>query len=335
MGLVEDMLNGIEMALQNHVNCVQNKPEMAGLHEMMAYHLGWIGEGAGAEARGKRIRPLIVSLCHAACEGDWKNSLPAATAVELIHNFSLIHDDIEDNSNLRRGRPTVWKIWGIPQAINTGDALFTLAHLALWDIKKNTDSQTALECTKVLQEDCLSLTQGQYLDIAYEKRIDLSIDSYWQMVGGKTAALLASCCELGALTAQATDLRRRYFRDFGWNLGLAFQALDDILGIWGELSKTGKSAESDLVTGKKSLPILYGISQKKTFYERWPEGKVEAFELETAAQVLISEGAREYTQTLADMYTEKALFALDTAKPSGEAGKALYDLARMLLQRQN
>lgn len=335
MALVEDMLNRIEIALQNHVKSVLNQPEMAGLHEMMAYHLGWIGEGAGTEARGKRIRPLMVTLCHAACEKNWTNSLPAATAVELIHNFSLIHDDIEDNSNLRRGRPTVWKIWGIPQAINTGDAMFTLAFLSLHDIGIHTEAHTALECIKVLEKDCLSLTQGQFLDITYEKRTDLSIEGYWQMVSGKTAALLASCCELGALTAQAPETRRRYFRDFGWNLGLAFQALDDILGIWGDLSKTGKSAESDLATGKKSLPILFGLSQKKVFYERWPEGKVEAFELEIAAEVLLSEGARDYTQKYADMHTEKALQALDVANPSGEAGRALYDLAHMLLQRQN
>jgi geranylgeranyl diphosphate synthase type I len=114
------------------------------LHQMMNYHLGWAGEGAGPQATGKRIRPLLVLLTTQAAGGDWSKALPAAAAVELIHNFSLIHDDIEDNSPLRRGRPTLWAKWGIPLAINAGDSMFTLAHLAMLDLQENTTPSITL-----------------------------------------------------------------------------------------------------------------------------------------------------------------------------------------------
>ena len=142
-------------------------------------------------------------------------ALPAAAAIELIHNFSLIHDDIEDNSPLRRGRATVWALWGIPQAINTGDALFTLGHLALHRLAATIGPHLAPQSACLLQETCLKLTQGQYLDIAYEKRNDLSVEAYWLMVGGKTAALLECCAGLGALAGQAGPSVRQLYQDFG------------------------------------------------------------------------------------------------------------------------
>ena len=168
---------------------------------MLAYHMGWEGEGAGPAARGKRIRPLLVLLTSGAAQGDWKNALPAAAAVELIHNFSLIHDDIQDGSDQRRGRPTVWKLWGTAQAINSGDAMFALAHLTIFRLAGTTNEHTAFQAAHMLQETCLELTKGQFLDMSYETQSQLMIDDYWPMVSGKTAALLATCTELGALVA--------------------------------------------------------------------------------------------------------------------------------------
>jgi geranylgeranyl diphosphate synthase type I len=139
------------------------------LYHMLAYHLGWEGEGSGIEARGKRIRPLLTLLACASAGGEWRGCLPAAAAVELIHNFSLIHDDIQDNSPMRRGRPTIWKKWGIPQAINAGDTLFTLAFLALQRLDKTAGPEIAIQANRFLQTACLRLTQGQYLDLAYDR----------------------------------------------------------------------------------------------------------------------------------------------------------------------
>jgi geranylgeranyl diphosphate synthase type I len=311
-----------------------NGSQYGELYSMMAYHLGWEGEGAGPEARGKRIRPLLVLLTAAAARADWRAALPAAAAVELIHNFSLIHDDIEDNSPLRRGRPTVWARWGIPQAINTGDAMFTLAHLAMLRLSESVTPVTAFEASRILQEACLQLTQGQYLDIAYERRDDLTLEAYWSMVGGKTAALLAACTHAGALSAQASPQDCAAYRQFGWLLGLAFQAQDDLLGIWGDSAITGKSAESDLLSGKKSLPVLHGLSHGGRFAERWAQGPVTADEVPELVGLLEQSGARTFTEARADELTHQSLQALALARPQGEAGEALKELALLLLQRQ-
>jgi geranylgeranyl diphosphate synthase type I len=306
----------------------------AGLYHMLAYHLGWEGEGAGEEARGKRIRPLLLLLTCSAAGGQWGRALPAAAGVELLHNFSLIHDDIEDNSPLRRGRPTVWNIWGISQAINAGDAMFTLAHLVMLRLEETASTQVAIQAYRLLQETSLRLTQGQYLDLAYESQGHLTLDDYWPMVRGKTAALLAACTEIGALVAGASPERRRAYRQFGSSLGLAFQVQDDLLGIWGNSAQTGKSAESDLLSGKKSLPVLYGLGQKGDFAGRWSQGRIAPEEVPDLAAQLDREGGRDYTQATANTLTEQALSSLEGAGPEGEAGEALVELAHRLLRRK-
>lgn len=329
----ERMLPAIEAELQLAARSGE-QAEYHELYDMIAYHMGWEGEGAGPEARGKRIRPLLVTLTSAACGGNWWTALPAAAAVELIHNFSLIHDDIEDNSPMRRGRPTVWSKWGIPQAINVGDAMFTLAHLEMLRLGKTAEPVVALQAAVLLQETCLKLTQGQFLDISYEKRFDLSLEAYWLMVSGKTAALLAACTGLGALTAGVRFESLEHYQDFGRNLGLAFQAQDDLLGIWGDAELTGKSSESDLVTGKKTLPVVFGLEQKKDFAQRWSAGPITPDEVPSLARLLETEGAREYTQQAADHFTQKAQESLAAARPLDEAGAALRELADMLLSRE-
>ena len=304
------------------------------LQAMMDYHMGWTGENAGPEATGKRIRPLLTLLTAQAAGGDWLDALPAAAAVELVHNFSLIHDDIEDNSPLRRGRPALWAKWGVPQAINTGDAMFSLAHLTILSLAETTSPVVALQGAAVLQRSCLHLTQGQHLDIAYEDERSLPLEAYWPMVRGKTAALLAACTELGALVAGADARTRQAYRRFGENLGLAFQVLDDILGIWGDPAKIGKSSVSDLVEGKKSLPVLYGLAQGGDFAARWERGGIGPEEVPALAAELESEGARDFAQSEANRLTEAALAALEEAAPQGEAGEALHKLAGILLQRE-
>lgn len=331
--LVTEMLQAVEEELQQVV-ARANGPGLAELHHMLAYHLGWEGDGAGPEARGKRIRPLLVLLVSAAAGGAWQCARPAAAAIELVHNFSLIHDDIEDNSPLRRGRVTLWKKWGVPQAINTGDAMFTLAHLAMLELEKSTTPAIALQAARILHETCLQLTQGQFLDISYEARGDLQLEAYWPMVKGKTASLLAACTELGALIASAEQPVCAAYRQFGFSLGLAFQAQDDLLGIWGDAALTGKSAESDLISGKKSLPVLYGLSNAGPFARRWTQGMVMPEEVAALAEQLEREGARLETQNIADRLTGEALEALNQANPQGAAGEALRALAYRLLKRQ-
>jgi geranylgeranyl diphosphate synthase type I len=334
------MLPKVEEELQRAIEVVRrfgdvHRCDFDELHAMLAYHMGWLGEGAGPEARGKRIRPFLVLLTTTAAGGEWVQALPAASAVELIHNFSLIHDDIEDNSPLRRGRPTVWTKWGIPQAINAGDALFTLAHLEILRLAISSPQTNTLRPVYILQQTCLKLTQGQYLDISYEPRMDLPLDAYWPMISGKTAALLAACTEIGALCARVSNVQVNAYRQFGENLGMAFQAHDDYLGIWGDANLTGKSTDSDLVTGKKTLPVLFGLNQHGQFFKRWMQGPIHSQEAQQVAALLAEEGAKEYTQQIADRMTLQALTALDQANPQGEGRQALLELSNLLLLRSN
>ena len=327
------MLPAIESELQRIVDRLE-EPRTRPFHEMLTYHLGWTGEGSGPEAQGKRIRPLLLLLTTAACGVDWKPALPIAASIELIHNFSLIHDDIQDGADLRRGRLTVWKKWQVPQAINAGDALSILAQLTLLEAGDNYPSETILEAGKVIQEACLALSRGQFLDISYEEQDNLTIDDYWPMVSGKTAALLSACTQVGALLAGADETTQGTYRDFGHYLGLAFQVQDDYLGIWGDSALTGKSTDSDLVARKKSLPVLYGLSKKGPFARRWTEDRLHAEEVRALAEQLAEEGARLFTQETADHMTELALRSLRTSNPQGEAGEALFELTQVLLNRQ-
>ena len=323
----------VESELQQQVSRL-DEPRTKIYHEMLTYHMGWTGEGAGPEATGKRIRPLLVLLTAAASGGSWESALPAAAAVELVHNFSLVHDDIQDNSDKRRGRPTVWVKWGMPQAINAGDGLFVLSNLAITDLSASYPAETVVKAAQILHNTCLDLTRGQYLDISYEKRTNLGVEDYWPMVSGKTAALLAGCCQIGALLGGADESTLDAYRSFGHYLGLAFQVQDDILGIWGDEALTGKSAAGDLVEGKKSLPVLAGLGKKGKFAARWAEGPIRPDEVEEVAKLLANETGYEVAHEMAKQMTDLALNSLREANPQGEAGEALGALADKLLGRR-
>ncbi len=331
--LTELMRPAIQSQLRSIIPDASER-ETVDLPYMLSYQLGWVGEGAGPRAQGKQIRPLLVLFAADAGGGTWQHALPAAAAVELLHNFSLIHDDIQDRSPTRRGRPTVWKRWGEAQAINTGDAMFALAIQSILDLDHKLPLKITLQASRVFQQACLRLTQGQHLDLDFENREEISLDEYWQMVSGKTAALLGAAMELGALCAQVSSARRAAFRNFGHYLGLAFQAQDDILGIWGKKEVIGKSNKSDLVSRKKTLPILYGLTQRKAFYQRWKEDTITPEDVSELARLLEKEGARNFAEKEADRLTENALDALINAQPEGKGGQALTELAEALLKRK-
>ena len=211
------------------------------------------GPGIG----GKLLRPSLVLFSCEALGGKPEKALPLACALELVHNFSLVHDDIQDEDEFRRGRPTVWKVFGVGQAINSGDALLVLALDTA--LSADLSEETKVLAQRALLSATLRMIEGQVLDLAAEGK-PLSVEGYLEMARRKTGSLLGCALELGALAAGRPDLRD-LCAALGEELGLAFQIQDDILGIWGDPGKTGKPVGSDLLRKKRSFPVSFALAK--------------------------------------------------------------------------
>ncbi len=306
-------------------------PALSSYYGMFYYHLGWADEHfmPAQINSGKRIRPMLCVLaCHAA-QGDPAQAIPMAAGVELLHNFSLIHDDIEDNSPTRRGRPAVWKLWGMPQAINAGDGMFTLAHLAMDRLRcRGVSCDRIMDVRETFDRACLALTHGQYLDISFESRERVSVDEYRHMISGKTAALIGASTAIGATLAGSPTVAQ--YEAFGRELGLAFQIQDDVLGIWGDEALTGKSTESDVATRKKSWPAVYALERSEKLRALYAEPEVD---VPAALAEMDALGARAFAEQAAREHHERAREALHDSGAAGDAGQALFELAERLLGR--
>jgi geranylgeranyl diphosphate synthase type I len=312
---------------------------LSGFYGMMRYALGWADaqfQPAQADV-GKRWRPALCLLaCAAAGDGNYHRALPAAAALELVHNFSLIHDDIEDGSLERRHRPTVWQLWGIPQGVNTGDGLLMLAHQALARLADvGVEAATVVAVTQVLDQACLELCQGQFLDLSYEGRLDVTVDDYLAMISGKSAALIAAAAQIGAMLALATPAIVEHYRRFGQRLGLAFQIADDVLGIWGDPAVTGKPAADDLARRKKSLPVVYALGQPggPWLAALYRQEVLSPADVHQALAVLDGVGARAYAQGMAERYRDEALAELAATGVQNEAQEQLLTLAHFAVER--
>ena len=224
---------------------------------MCRYHLGLDGSGSS----GKRIRPLLGLLAYSSITGDHRRALPGAAAVELGHNFSLVHDDIEDSDRERRHRPTLWALWGVPLAINAGDALFALSRLALYRLMESEEyePQKLLDVMRVYDRTCLALCEGQYLDISFERRTDVTVDEYMDMIGKKTAALISASVETVAMMASGDPVVVESYRRFGYDLGIAFQIADDVKGSFWASADSGKAEAGDIRKRKKTYPIVWAL----------------------------------------------------------------------------
>jgi geranylgeranyl diphosphate synthase type I len=312
-------------------------PRLADFFGMIRYHLGWADARLNpCQARtGKRVRPVLCLLSCEACGGDWEQALPAGAAIELVHNFTLIHDDIEDRDETRRGRPAMWTLWGDAHAINAGDALFALSNLSLLLLaERGVPAATVVAAGCLFNVTQLALTGGQYLDIGFEDRDDVSVEDYLAMIEGKTAALVACSCQMGALIADASDVQCESLREFGRHLGLTFQMRDDILSIWGDPALTGKTAGADIARRKKSLPILHGMERSEELGALLRQDTLEEPDVQHATEMLEESGSREYAEQLAHQHHTQALAALEEANLEGPAAQALHELAQMLLKRE-
>jgi geranylgeranyl diphosphate synthase type I len=335
---LENLSQEMRAALNDEMKAVllfdETTPDL--FYGMMHYHMGWRDQAlkpADVNA-GKQIRPVLLLLVCQAAGGDWRQAVPAAAAVELLHNFSLIHDDIEDASPTRRGRETLWQIWGIEQAINAGDAMFALAHLALNRLyDRGVPAERVVRALRRFDETCVRLTQGQHADMGFEKRDWVSVAEYIEMITGKTAVLLSLCAELGALVAGQNEETIAHYAHYGLEAGLAFQAIDDILGIWGDETVIGKSASTDIATKKKTLPVLYGLEHSPELQQLYMQEEASSNFVHRVVGLLNQSGARDFATAKATSYTQNALGHLEAAHPDGIAYIALSQLTDMLLKR--
>jgi len=314
-------------------------PAVAGHYHIMQYHMGWRDtEMRPTEApAGKHIRPMLCLLACAAAGGDPSRAVPAAAGLELLHNFSLIHDDIEDNSPMRRHRPTAWMLFGMPIACNAGDGMFSIAHLAFFRLAQHgVPAERILAALRCFDETCLALTEGQYLDMSFETRQEVTLEDYYRMIAGKTGALLAAAPEIGAIVAGAPAEIVAAYRAYGAALGRAFQIQDDILGIWGDEAQTGKSAASDILSKKKSLPVLYTWGdttvgpQLRALYAG---PTFTPADVPTVLALLAQAGAQTWAAAQADIATQQAQDAL--LRAAGVTSGPLIELLRLLAHRQS
>ena len=323
----------IETALIDFFNSLDfgASPELG---EMLRYHMGWEPDVPGSASKGKRLRPLITLLATGGFNEYPPASMPAAIAVELLHNFTLIHDDIEDQSPLRHGRPTLWQRYGTAQAVNAGDALFSIAQLSMLNLAETSSQMVALDALREFNHSYLHLAQGQYLDISFEDKTDVAIPTYMEMVAGKTGALIAFAASLGARVTGQTLTEHHKLAEYGHYLGLAFQIQDDILGIWGDPTITGKSAASDILTRKKSLPNLIGLAECPEFRSLWQKETLADDEVLKMAGLLENCGVREKVNQQSEELTQLALQSLKTVFPKkNDYSEALSELAGSLLSR--
>ncbi len=329
------MIPAVEKEMQDVLK--YDSKQSDSFYGMMHYHMGWVDkEFHSAETKsGKRVRPLLCLLTTEAAGANWEQAVPGAASIEILHNFSLVHDDIQDVSPTRRGRPTVWRLWGENLAINSGDAMFAIAHLAMNRLsERGVPSANTVHAIRRLDETCVDLTIGQHADMSFEERNDVTVDEYLRMIHGKTAALLSLSTELGAIVADCPPNVVKHYAEFGRDLGLAFQVRDDILGIWGDETKLGKSSATDIVTRKKSLPILYGLTNSPRLAKLYSQETNDENFVQEVVEELGKVGARETAESYEERYANSALEHWEAANPKGDAGLALHQLTLTLLNRQ-
>jgi geranylgeranyl diphosphate synthase type I len=318
------------------------------LSGMVRYHLGYAGRDLRpldprAVDRGKRMRPAVALLAAGAAGGEPRAAAPVAAAVELLHNFTLIHDDIQDESPIRRHRPTVWSVWGVGQAINAGDALFAAAHLPLYRIaRSDATAELRLRLVEAFDRMTIAIVEGQTLDLAFEARPDVSPGEYLEMIAGKTAAIVRFAAWAGALLGGADDAAASRWAEFGLALGLGFQVRDDLLGIWGTQEATGKAPADDVRRRKQTLPILIlrerlDRAEREELSRLFTAPNVDGVGVARVLALLEREAVRQEVEAVIAGYHDRAAAALlDAAQPgSNSARVSLLDLVERLSSRSS
>ncbi|GAB3255618.1 polyprenyl synthetase family protein [Kineosporia babensis] len=325
--VLEDTRRRVEPALRI---ALERLPES--VRPVALYHYGWQdAQGNDCDAgRGKALRPALVLLAAAAVDPSHQQerALAAAVAVDLVHNFSLLHDDVMDGDVTRRHRATAWSVFGVGPAVLAGDALLTLALQTL---------AGAPEAAAVTAEAVQELILGQIQDLAMERKPAVSLPECLAMAGSKTGALIGSSFGLGALSAAASPQQVRLLTQAGRDLGLAFQLTDDVLGIWGDPKVTGKAAGADLKTRKKSLPVVAALTSGTPAgreLARLYQSPIGPAETTRAAELVEESGGRRWALQRAEELLEEVEKALEKGNLAAEGKAGLRSLAHLCVHRQ-
>lgn len=329
------LLEPVEQALKD---LIKARGKIAPLFKQMVnHHYGW-EEKTISTTKGKRIRPLLTMLVGKSLNGHTKSLVYAAAAVEMIHNFTIIHDDIMDESKQRRHRPTLWSIWGSGQAINAGDGVFALAYFATRIIGKELGEAKALQVVNFLTDACLDIVEGQMLDMSYQHALSVPKSDYITMISKKTGVLLECACRCGAVISTDSTKTINSYGKYGLNLGIAFQIRDDYLGIWGEEKITGKPSGIDILERKKSFPAIWALensssSTRKELIRLYSQPNLHDRDIEKIKKIFTALGADKYTKQLAYEYYNKAVDSLRKTTQNTEYDVALLELAEFLIER--
>ena len=312
------------------------------LYQLMEYQLGWRDEhGALLERPVDHVR-LYGALCCAAGKalgGDLLEALPAATSVELVQNFFQVHLDVQGGSQDRYGRPTVWWVSGPGQAINVGDAFHAIARLTLMRQKHKGDkAERVLQAVQMLDAACLRMCEGHYMDLVNQERVDITVDAHLRMIREKVGALVGCTFELGSLTTSAPAEASQRLRDFGEELGIAFQVQEEILELWGE-PDSGNARSTALLNKRKSLPIVYAleegpIRQKRALGNLYFKRVLEAADLDQLVSILDDVGSRAFAQQTVERFFEQAMHHLDDLPLSPAGRESLERVAHFLAFRE-
>jgi len=317
--------------------------DSVGAYPMLRYNMGWVDtEGNEAAARGgKALRPTLCLLACEAAGGNPEVAMPAAVSLEFIHNFSLVHDDIQDRDTTRWGRPTLWSVWGEPKALVAGNVLRAVADMALWELLElGADYTDAVAVTSLLTEGYLQMIEGQYLDVAFEGQHDITLPQYLDMIARKTGALIRCSMHIGAVIG-STDHEAAYaFREFGRSLGYVFQIRDDVLGTWGDEETFGKPVGSDIRRKKNALPIVHAMSQAKgSSSERlrsvYEHDNLDDADVDVVLEIMEEVGSKSYADALAVEHCERAIAAISHVEMSPESRAQIEGIADFLLVREH
>ena len=305
--------------------------------------MGWVDvDGQACNAtEGKALRPTLCLLACEAAGGSVGKAMPAAVAVELIHNFSLIHDDIQDGDETRHHRPTLWAVWGVPKALIAGNTLRVVADTALEGlVEKGVELETALAAVGVLTEAYQEMIEGQYLDMSYEGRPDIGIHEYLDMISRKSGALIRHSMNLGALIGARQTATIDALLECGRSLGYVFQIRDDVLGVWGDEDTTGKPVGADIRRKKNSFPVVHAMSaargeDKQLLQTTYEKDSLSDDDVASVLDVMDRVNTRENAQTLAAEHADRALEAVAQVELAPSAHEDLRELVDFLLVREH